>query len=162
MADKRTPKTTTDTPCSPSNNEHDMSHQHGQEVSPSGSLEGEHQQVKHHRHEIIRLIKLGDYEKALKRKAEHLLTIVKVRDGVFTFPFIRNYNKDKNPYIVESDDNGGYRHRSGTKPCPGFITRGYCVHTTLAAKIDESMDIATHKKKMIEHGVMGRDLDDYR
>ena len=118
--------------------------------------------VKHHRHEIIRLIKTKDYKKALERKAKHLLTTVKVRDGVFTFPFIPKYNKDFDSYIVESDGNGGYRHRSGTKPCPGFITRGYCVHTTLAGKIDKSMDIANHKKKMVDHGVMGRDLDDYR
>ena len=39
--------------------------------------------VKHHRHEIIRLINTKDYEKALERKAKHLLTTVKVRDGVF-------------------------------------------------------------------------------
>lgn len=118
--------------------------------------------MKHHRHEIVRLVQIEKYKKAMKRKAEILLTMVRVRDGIYTYPPIKRYNKDLRDYIVESDGNGGYRHLSGTKPCPGFITRGWCIHTTLAGKIHKSMDILTHKDKMINEGVTGRDLDDYR
>lgn len=119
--------------------------------------------------EIMREIKLGDFKKARISKARKLLKSFKLKNRAFVFPYIPGYNKDLNPYVVESDGDGGWVHLPMTKPCTGFIrTRdvsvkgvGTCIHTDLAVMIRDSIRAIRRKGEKVNREAIIEDIEEY-